>query len=92
MTSPTLMTTRQEYDAVRIAIQQLSMLDTDGKRRDIVSFNVDGFQCTYSASSQDWLVKREEELARRLSIRNAVKRTVSDFSGSESDEFTPVTP
>ena len=36
------LTTQQEYDAIREAIQKLSTLNTDGSRRDLVSFSVDG--------------------------------------------------
>ena len=74
------MTTLQEYQAIREAIQQLSTLNADGTRRDIVSVSVDGISTTYGASQMDSLQKRELELARRLTIRNSVKRMEPDYS------------
>jgi hypothetical protein len=74
------LTTLQEYQAIREAIQQLSTLNTDGTRRDFVSVSVDGMSTTYGASQMDSLQRRELELARRLTIRNSVKRTEPDFS------------
>lgn len=78
---PERMTTAQEYEAVQIAIQQLTTLDDDGNRRDIASFTVDGISVSYSARQLNALQERELELARRLSIRNVRKRTTSAFSG-----------
>jgi hypothetical protein len=75
-----LLTTAQEYQAVRQAIQLLSTLDTDGTRRDRVSFSVDGVSVTYAASQSDWLQQRERELANRICTRNARKRVTTDFS------------
>jgi len=69
-------TTAQEYQAVREAIQTLSA-DSNA----IVSFNLNGMQVTYRSDALPQLQQREKELARRLTIRNVRKRTVSDFSG-----------
>jgi hypothetical protein len=73
------LTTAQEYEVVRSAIQQL----IGGKQR--VQFAVDGMSVTYNVSQLPQLQTREQELARRLSIRNVRKRTFSDFSGASSD-------
>jgi len=75
-------TTAQEYAAVREAIQQLTTLDSSGSRRDVVSITIDGMTASYRSSQLDALQKREETLARRLTIRNSRKRTVANFSGS----------
>lgn len=76
------LTTQQEYDAVRQAIQQLTTLDSGGNRRDIVSFSIAGdLSVTYSAQQLPLLQDRERELAKRLSQKNIRKRTTSDFSG-----------
>lgn len=69
------LTTAQEYDAVRLAIQTLT---ATGSVRTSVS--VDGMSVSYSASQLPWLERREIELARRLSQRNIRKRTFGDFS------------
>jgi hypothetical protein len=69
------LTTAQEYEAVRTAIQTLS---TTGQA--MVSFTLGGMSVSYSASQMPWLEKREVELARRLSQRNIRKRTLGDFS------------
>jgi hypothetical protein len=74
------LTTAQEYQAVREAIQQLTTLGTDGKRRDRVSVSIDGVSVSYSGSQLDTLMHRERELASRLCQRNARKRTTPDFS------------
>jgi len=78
------LTTAQEYDAVRTAIQTLT---TTGQS--IVSFNVGDLQVTYNQTQLQWLEKREIELARRLSQRNIRKRTVADFNGT-ADSYLPV--
>jgi len=75
-----VLTTSQEYQAVREAIQKLTTLDTDGNRRDIVSTSIVGFSVSYSASQLPELQKREIELAKRLSVRNSRKRVTPDFS------------
>ena len=72
--------TALEYQAVREAIQLLSTLDANGKRRDRVSFSVDGMSVTYAASQIQWLQSREIELANRICNRNRRKRTSPDFS------------
>jgi hypothetical protein len=71
-----LLTTAQEYAAVREAIQTLT---TTGSN--MVSFNVDGITVTYAASQMDWLQNREEVLAGRITARNRRKRTQPDFTG-----------
>lgn len=77
------LTTAQEYAAVREAIQRLTTLDTSGKRRDIISFTVEGMVVNYASNQLPWLQDREKELARRLSIRNVRKRVTPDFSGEQ---------
>jgi|GEM_PF-2770777 len=77
------LTTAQEYEAVRTAIQTLT---TTGQS--IVSFSIGDMQVSYSQSQLPWLEKREVELARRLNQRNIRKRTVSDFGGT-SETFLP---
>jgi hypothetical protein len=74
------LTTAQEYQAIREAIQQLTTLDASGARRDFVSVTIGPMSTTYAASQIQWLQAREIELARRLSIRNVRKRTEVDFS------------
>jgi hypothetical protein len=69
-----------EYQAVREAIQQLTTLDPSGQRRDAVSFAIGDMSYTFNSSQLPALQARELELARRLTIRNVRKRTVSDFS------------
>jgi hypothetical protein len=76
----TAISTSLEYQAVREAIQQLTTLDANGKRRDTVSFSVDGLSVSYAASQLPWLREREAELANRLCNRNRRKRTSPDFS------------
>jgi hypothetical protein len=79
------LTTAQEYDAVRTAIQTLT---TTGQS--IISFNIGDMQVTYNQGQLSWLEKREIELARRLSQRNIRKRTLADFSGG-SETYLPTT-
>lgn len=74
------MTTAQEYQAVREAIQRLTTLDDDGNRRDKVSFTVDGMSVAYASNQLQWLQSREVELANRICNRNRRKRTSPDFS------------
>ena len=69
-----VLSTAQEYQQVRQAIQKLS----SGKAR--VSFSVDGVTVTYDRDQMRWLQDRELELARRLSIRHTRKRTRPDFT------------
>jgi len=71
------LTTALEYAAVREAIQTLT---TTGAS--VVSFNIGNMQVTYNQSQMDWLQKREEVLAGRLTQRNKRKRTTSSFSAT----------
>ncbi|MEY4940409.1 MAG: hypothetical protein RIQ93_2144 [Verrucomicrobiota bacterium] len=71
-----------EYAAVREAIQQLTTLDSSGGRRDTVSFTLGDMSYTYSQAQMQWLEKREETLARRLTQRNIRKRVTPDFGGT----------
>ena len=68
------LTTAQEYAAVREAIQTLTATG-----QSVVSFTVDGMTMTYAASQLTFLQYRENELARRLTVRNTRKRTVPEF-------------
>jgi hypothetical protein len=81
------LTTQQEYDAVREAIQLLTSLDSTGARRDIVSFNIGDMSVSYSSAQLNDLRSREVELARRLTIRNSRKRTTASFSGGATDGY-----
>ncbi len=74
------LTTSQEYQAVREAIQLMTTLDASGKRRDRVSFSIDGMSASYAASQLPWLQEREVVLANRICNRNRRKRTSPDFS------------
>ena len=74
------LTTIQEYTAIREAIQLLTTLGSDGKRRDVVSISIDGMSKSYSAAQLPQLENRERELLRRLSIRNVRKRTQPEFN------------
>lgn len=81
------LSTAAEYAAVREAIQQLTTLNTDGSRRDIVSFNVGDLQVTYGGGQLTWLQGREQELAKRLTQKNARKRVTPDFSNGAGDDL-----
>ena len=72
--------TALEYQAIREAIQQLTTLDSAGKRRDFVTVSVGDISTSYSASQLPELLKLEPELANRLCNRNRRKRTSPDFS------------
>ena len=72
--------TALEYQAVREAIQRMTTLDSSGKRRDRVSFSIDGMSVSYAASQLPWLQAREIELANRLCNANRRKRVTPDFS------------
>ena len=76
----TLLTTSQEYQAVRLAIQQLTTLDESGARRDVASFTLGDMSQSYTQSQLPWLQQREVELANRICNRNLRKRTSPDFS------------
>ena len=74
------LTTAQEYQAIREAIQLLSTLDSTGARRDSVSFTIGDLTMSYSASQLPALQAREVELANRICNVNRRKRTSPDFS------------
>ena len=77
-----LLTTRQEYDAVREAIQYLTTLGPDAKPHPF-SVQMDGMSVTYGPSvTINYLRERENELANRLCSRNVRKRVTPDFSGN----------
>ena len=80
-------TTAQEYQAVREAIQKLSTLDGSGNRQDSVSVSVEGMSVTYNASQLTSLQDREKELAKRLTQRNIRKRTISTFSDRNHRDY-----
>jgi len=67
------LTTAQEYQAIREALQLFSQGRTQ------VSITMGDMSVSYSSSQQDFLMKRERELAMRLSVRNVRKRTRPDF-------------
>jgi L-2-hydroxyglutarate oxidase LhgO len=68
------LSTAQEYQAIREALQLFSQ----GQTR--VSVTVGDMSVAFASSQMDFLQKREQELARRLSIRNVRKRTRPDFT------------
>ena len=72
--------TALEYQAIREALQQLTTLDSTGKRRDFVTVSIGDISTSYAASQLPELQKREIELANRLCNRNRRKRTSPDFS------------
>jgi hypothetical protein len=74
------LSTQQEYDSIREAIQKLTTLNESGERRDVVSTSVEGFSVSYSSSQLSELQAREILLARRLSMRNLRRRVSPDFS------------
>jgi len=76
------LSTQQEYDVIREAIQTLTATG-----QSTVSVSVDGMTVNYSASQLTMLDAREKELARRLTIRNSRKRTQPDFRGSASTSY-----
>ena len=69
------LTTAQEYQAVREAVQTLTATG-----QSMVSFSIDGMTVSYSASQLPWLQSREVELANRICNANRRKRTSPDFS------------
>jgi hypothetical protein len=71
------LTTAQEYQAVREAVQTLTATG-----QSMVSFSIDGMTVSYSASQLPWLQSREVELANRICNANRRKRTSPDFSYS----------
>jgi len=82
-----VLTTAQEYAAVREAIQQLTTLDSTGKRRDIISFNVGDVQVQYSSAQITWLQDREQVLAKRLTQKNVRKRVTPDFANDSTTDY-----
>lgn len=70
-----VLTTAQEYQAVRLAIQGLTTT-----AQSVVSFSVDGISVTYQATQLPLLQARERELAKRICTRNLRKRTTPDFA------------
>ena len=75
MCAMALLTTAQEYAAIREAIQTLTATG-----QSVVSLNVDGVSVSYAASQLTNLQAREIELANRICNRNRRKRTSPDFS------------
>jgi hypothetical protein len=69
------LTTQQEYDAIRLAIQAFAT------GASVYSASVDGMSVTYHSSQSVWLQDRERELAARLTVRNVRKRVAPDFTG-----------
>ena len=69
------LTTAQEYQAVREAIQTLTATG-----QAVVSVTLDGMSYSYSASQLTNLRAREVELANRICNANRRKRTSPDFS------------
>jgi hypothetical protein len=68
------LSTAAEYALVREAVQTLTATGQSA-----VSFTVDGMTVTYNASQLTQLQAREQELARRLTVRNTRKRTFPEF-------------
>ena len=75
-----VLTMKQWHQAVLEAIQQLTTLDSNGKRRDFVTVSVGDISTSYAASQLPELWKLENELANRRCNRNRRKRTSPDFS------------
>ena len=75
MCAMALLTTAQEYAAIREAIQTLTATG-----QSVVSLNVDGVSVSYAASQLTNLQAREIELANRICNANRRKRTSPDFS------------
>ena len=69
-----VLTTKQEYDSIREAIQTLTATG-----QSVVSISVDGISTSYQASQLTNLQAREIELARRLTCNSTRKRTRPDF-------------
>jgi len=73
--SMAVLTTAQEYQVVREAIQTLTATG-----QSVVSISIDGISTSYSASQLPQLREREVELANRICNANRRKRTSPDFS------------
>jgi hypothetical protein len=80
------LTTAQEYDIVRQAIQALSP-SAAGVQASIASFTIGEMTVTYSANQMEWLQQRERELAKRLTVRNSHKRVTPDFGGPSARDY-----
>jgi hypothetical protein len=68
------LSTQQEYDAIREAIQTLTATG-----QSTVSISVDGMSMTYNASQLTQLAAREVELANRICNKNRRKRVIPGF-------------
>jgi len=68
------LSTQQEYDAIREAIQTLTATG-----QSTVSISVDGMSMTYNASQLTQLAAREVELANRICNKNRRKRVSPGF-------------
>ena len=68
------MTTQQEYDAIRTAIQTLTATG-----QPTVSVTVDGMSVSYNASQMTQLAEREVILANRICNKNRRKRVIPGF-------------
>ncbi len=71
------LTTAQEYESVREAVQELTATGSS-----LVSITIGGMTRQYAQNQLPMLERREKELLRRLTIRNARKRTTADFTGT----------
>lgn len=69
------LTTAQEYQVIREAIQTLTATG-----QSVVSVSIDGIATSYAATQLAALQDREAELARRLTCRNTRKRTMPEYS------------
>jgi len=68
------LTTQQEYDAIREAIQTLTATG-----QSTVSVSVDGMSVSYNASQMTQLAEREVVLANRICNKNRRKRVIPGF-------------
>jgi hypothetical protein len=68
------LTTQQEYDAIREAIQTLT-----ASGQSTVSVSVDGMSVSYNASQMTQLAEREVVLANRICNKNRRKRVIPGF-------------
>ena len=68
------LTTQQEYDAIREAIQTLTATG-----QSTVSVTVDGMTVSYNASQMTQLAEREVILANRICNKNRRKRVIPGF-------------
>jgi hypothetical protein len=68
------LTTQQEYDAIREAIQTLTATG-----QPTVSVSVEGMSVSYNASQLQHLAAREVELANRICNKNRRKRVIPGF-------------